>query len=277
VRYREADVVQQQPEYGPSAAGAVRQPGGERRRQLLSLIRSRGHLNVTGASGELGVSVETTRRDLTVLEQHGLIRRAYGVAYPVESVGFETDLAHRSVELVAEKRRIASFAAAQLQDAESVFLDEGFLPLRIAEALPAERRLTVVTASMPVAQELSRRSSYTVILLGGRVRGGTLATVDHWVSQMLSEFSIDLAFIGANGISATAGLSCPDPVVSAVKATAVRVSRRRVFVGAHTKFRMTSFSKFADVSDFEMLITDSKLSASEAQRFSVLGPDVFRV
>jgi DeoR family fructose operon transcriptional repressor len=51
----------------------------------------------------------------------------------------------------------------------------------------------VVTASLPVATELAPRASYAVILLGGRVRGRTLATVDHWVPRMLAEFSIDLA------------------------------------------------------------------------------------
>jgi DeoR family transcriptional regulator, fructose operon transcriptional repressor len=271
------DVAQPQSGYALSASEVLRQPSRERQRQLLTLIRNRGHLNVTGVAVELGVSVETTRRDLNVLEQHGLIRRSYGTAYPVDSVGFETDLAHRSVELVAEKKRIAIFAAQQLQDAESVFIDEGFLPLRIAEAMPIERKVTVVTASIPVAAELSPRPDYTVIMLGGRVRGGTLATVDHWVSKMLREFSIDLAFVGANGISTTAGPTTPEPVVSEVKAAAIRASRRRIFVGTHTKFRMTSFSKFAEVSDFEMLITDTKLSAAEALRFSVLGPDVVRV
>jgi DeoR family fructose operon transcriptional repressor len=83
--------------------------------------------------------------------------------------------------------------------------------------------------------------------------------------------------MGANGISTTSGLTTPEPTVSEVKAAAIRASRRRIFVGAHTKFRMTSFSKFADVSDFQMLITDTKLSAAEAQRFSALGPEVYRV
>jgi hypothetical protein len=61
------------------------------------------------------------------------------------------------------------------------------LPSLIAHALPADRKLTIVTASIPVAAELSPRSPCTVILLGGRVRGRTLATVDHWVPRMLAE------------------------------------------------------------------------------------------
>lgn len=247
-----------------------------RRRELLALARELGQLGVTDAASRLNVSVETIRRDLAVLEERGLVRRTYGSVYPVESIGFETDLDHRAGEWLPEKRRIAVEAVRHLEEAESVFIDEGYLPSVVAQELPVNRRLTVVTASMPVATILAPRSEYTVIMLGGRVRGRTLATVDHWVTQMLAEFVIDLAFIGSNGISPTAGLTTPDPVVAAVKSAAINVSRRRIFVGAHTKFRTSSFCRFAEVRDFELLVTDTRLSAAEAQRFSVLGPRVIR-
>ena len=116
----------------------------------------------------------------------------------------------------------------------------------------------------------------TVLLLGGRMRGRTLATVDHWALQMLGDLVIDLAFLGANGISREHGLTTPDPAVAAVKAEVVARSRRRVFVGLHTKFGVSSFCRFADISDFEVLVTDSGLNATEARRFSAVGPPVIR-
>src|SRR5438093_960279 len=91
-------------------------------------------------------------------------------------------------------------------------------------------------ASIPAATQLATRPETTVYLLGGRVRGRTLATVDHWATQMLAGFVIDLAYLGANGISRRYGLTTPDPAVANVKAQVVRASRRRVFTGVHTKF-----------------------------------------
>jgi DeoR family fructose operon transcriptional repressor len=268
-----AGVLVEASHLGAASRGAARL----RQHQILSWTRERGSLNVSDASRELGVSVETIRRDLTLLEGQGLLRREYGNAYPVESVGFETDLKRRSETMVAEKHRIAAFAVEQLHDAESVFIDEGHLPSVIARDLPADRRLTVVTASLTVAADLAVRPLYTVIMLGGRVRGRTLATVDQWVASMMSEFSIDLAFIGANGLSVGNGATTPDPAVSAVKAAAMRASRRRIFVGTHNKFGASSFSKFADVSAFEMLITDTGLSRRTAHAFAMEGPEVERV
>jgi DeoR family transcriptional regulator, fructose operon transcriptional repressor len=255
--------------------------GHDRRRYLLAHAREHGRVGVTGAAQELRVSVETVRRDLKVLEAHGLVRREYGVAYPVESAGFESDLASRESEgaggSLPEKRRIAAEAVRHIDDAETIFIDEGYLPQLLASELPAEAPLTVVTASLRVASTLAVRPSCTVIVLGGRVRGRTLATVDHWATSMLSDFVIDLAFLGANGISRTHGLTTPDPAVAAVKSAVVRASRRRVFIGAHVKFSAVSFARFAEVSDFETLITDTGLSLSEAHRYSQLGPSVVRV
>lgn len=248
----------------------------ERRRRMLELARRAGGVEVEQLATELAVSRETVRRDLSVLEGHGLVRRTHGGAYPLESAGFETTLAFRTTQLVPEKSRIAAAAAALVGDAETVFVDEGFTPKLVAEALPDDRPLTVVTASLAVASTLAGRQHVTVLLLGGRVRGGTMATVDHWAVHMLSGFVIDLAYVGANGISRSRGLTTPDPAVCNVKAHAVQAARRRIFIGAHTKFGATSFCRFADVAELEAVVTDTGLPQAEAHRYSLMGPQVIR-
>lgn len=249
----------------------------ERQREIVRVARATGSVEVTALATDLGVARETVRRDLRVLEDHGLLRRTHGGACPVESAGFETTLAFRATSHVPEKRRIAAAAAELLGDAETVFIDEGFTPQLIAEALPRDRSLTVVTASLPTAGALAEAENFSVLLLGGRVRSGTLATVDHWTTKMLAGFVIDLAFIGANGISREHGLTTPDPAVSEVKAQAIRSARRTVFAGVHTKFGAVSFCRFADIGALEAIVTSTLLPASEAHRHSLLGPQVIRV
>ncbi|MET8685109.1 DeoR/GlpR family DNA-binding transcription regulator [Streptomyces sp. NPDC004732] len=251
--------------------------GEERRRRIVTSARRAGSVDVTAIAADLGVSKETVRRDLSALERRGLVRRTHGGAYPVESRGFETTLEFRTGMHVAEKERIAAAAAELLGDAETVFIDEGYTPQLIAEALPDGRPLTVITASLATAQCLAARPQVTVLLLGGRVRGGTMATVDHWAPQMLSEFVIDLAYVSANGISREHGLTTADPTVGAVKRQAMRGSRRRVFCGVYSKFGAVSFCRFADAHSFEAIVTDTRLSPTEARRYALLGPEVLRV
>ncbi|MFB6398242.1 DeoR/GlpR family DNA-binding transcription regulator [Polymorphospora lycopeni] len=248
----------------------------ERQHRILALARGTGDVSVLKLAADLGVSPETVRRDLRLLEQHGLVRRTHGGAHPVETARFETTLATRTTRQVPEKRRIAAASVALLGDAETIYIDEGYTPQLIAEALPTDRPLTVVTASLGTAAAVARLPSVTVLLLGGRVRGRTLATVDHWATRMLADFVLDLAFVGANGISREHGLTTPDPAVADVKAQAVRAARRRIFVGVHTKFGVSNFCRFAEIGDLETIVTDSALPASEAHRYSLLGPAVIR-
>lgn len=251
--------------------------GEERKHRILTLARQQGRIEVTRVADDLGVAQETVRRDLRALEDRGLLHRTHGGAYPVESAGFETDLARRTTLNVDQKRRIATTAATLLGEAETVFIDEGYTPQLLASLLPTDRPLTVVTASLTTAAAVAESTDLTVLLLGGRVRGRTLATVGSWACTMLSGFVIDLAYIGANGISPEMGLTTPDPVVADVKAKALQVSRRRVFMGVHTKFGVSSFCRFGEIADFEAIVTDTGLPAVEAHRYALLGPKVIRV
>src|SRR2546430_2222773 len=93
----------------------------------------------------------------------------------------------------------------------------------------------------------------------------------------LCTFVLDLAYVGANGSYREHGLTTPDRAVAEVKSQVIRAARRRVFCGVHTKFGVSSFCRFAEIGDFETIITDTALPATEAHRYSLLGPQVIRV
>lgn len=242
-----------------------------RGRRLLEMLRTRGRLDVARAARDLAVSSETIRRDFRTLESQGLIHRQYGAAFPVESGRFKPSLSDRHPQYAKEKARIATAAADLLGAARTLFLDEGYQMQLVAESLPRDRRLTVVTSSVPLAVHLATRPELEVLLLGGWVRGNTLGTVGHWAVDMLRSLVIDLALIGANGVSVEAGLTTPDPRVAAVKAAAIGTSRRRVFVGAHYKFDAVSRARFADLSEFEWMVTGNELTTLQASRYTAAG------
>jgi DeoR family fructose operon transcriptional repressor len=246
-----------------------------RQRQIVEFARSRGRVEVPALAEELQVATETIRRDLKVLAGRRLLKRVHGGAVPLETVAFESGVEFRSQVDLAQKHRIAGAAANELHGAETVYLDEGFTPRLIAELL-ADQSLTVVTASLLAAEALAHSSTVTVLLLGGRMRGRTLATVDEWALERLRSLVIDVAFLGTNAICLEHGLTTPDPAVAAVKQTAVRVASRRVLVAAHSKFGQTSFCRFAEVSDFQTIVTGTEFPVPDAHRYEALGPSVIR-
>lgn len=169
-----------------------------RQSRIVEFARTRGRVEVLPLAEELHVASETIRRDLKVLAGRRLLKRVHGGAVPLETVAFESTVEYRSQVDLAQKHRIAAAAVELLHGSETVYLDEGFTPRLIAEKI-ADRELTVVTSSLLAAEALAHSDTVTVLLLGGRMRGRTLATVDHWAVERLRTLVIDVAYLAPTG------------------------------------------------------------------------------
>ncbi|OFI38170.1 hypothetical protein BIU82_06660 [Arthrobacter sp. SW1] len=249
----------------------------ERQRWIIENARAEGRIEVPEVAAQLGVAVETVRRDLNLLEKRGLVRRVHGGAIPVEKLGFENPLASRGSVHPDEKVRIARAALEFIDGAESIFIDEGTTAAAFADALEPTRPMTVVTSSLPVACQLAAKPLLNVLILGGRVRGNTLGAVDHWATGMLQRLVLDLAVLGTNGATGKHGLTCPDSSVAAVKAAAVASSRRSIVLADHTKFGVDSSIKFADLHDLDAIVTSRGVPDGLLQPFRRLGVHVAAV
>jgi DeoR family fructose operon transcriptional repressor len=225
---------------------------------------------------DLGVTSETIRRDLTVLERAGVLRRVHGGAIPIERLGFEPGLAARDAVMTGEKERIAKAALAALPQEGAVIIDAGTTTGRLAAVLPTDRELTVVVNAPPLAVALASRPNLTVIMLGGRVRGRTLATVDDLALRPLQHLFVDVAFMATNGCTPEHGLTTPDPAEAAVKRAMVRAARRAVLLADHTKFSQDYMACFAELSDIDVIYSDTGLDRGLAAELEAAGPEVVR-
>jgi DeoR family fructose operon transcriptional repressor len=246
----------------------------ERQQYILDSARASGRVEVNTLAEALDVTPETVRRDLTILERHGVLRRVHGGAIPVERLGFEPGVELRSERLVAEKERIAKAALPHLPDEGTVLLDAGTTTLRLAELLPRDHELTIVTNSLGIASLVAPYPNLSLYLLGGRVRGRTLAAVGSWVTNALQDVFVDIAFMGTNGLTPERGLTTPDQSEAAAKRAMIKAARRSVVLTDHTKIGVDHFSRFADLSDIAAVITDDGLDPETAAEIEALGPEV---
>ena len=235
----------------------------ERQQAILLRARSEGSVDVAELAIELDVTPET-------------IRRVHGGAIPVERLGFEPALATRESVMTAEKERIAKAALAEVPQDGAILLDAGSTTGRLADVLPTDRELTVVTNALSIALKLSAMANISVMIIGGRVRGRTLAAVDSWALSALGQTYVSVAFIGANGLSVARGLTTPDTAEAAVKAAMIAAARRTVVLADHTKIGNDHFARFGSVSDIDTLITDSGLDDRSAAEIESAGPAVIR-
>ena len=226
---------------------------------------------MAGLARDLSVTPETVRRDLTALERRGVLRRVHGGAIPVERLGIEPGVADRETRAASEKERIARAALDELPDGGSIILDAGTTTVRLAELLPVDRELTVVTHSIPVAAILITRPNVSLHLLGGIVRPRTLAAVGEWTRAQVAEVFADVAFMGTNGISVERGLTTPDVAEASVKKALIAASRRVVVLADHSKFGREDFARVGPLSDIDTVITDDGLDRELAEDFENAG------
>lgn len=247
----------------------------ERQQAILGRARTDGRVEVGTLAAGLGVAPETVRRDLGTLELQGLLRRVHGGAIPVDRLDFEPGLAQRDVTASAEKERIARAALALVPQHGTVLLDAGTTTMRLARHL-TDREIVVVTNSVTVATLLAAAPGATVHLVGGRVRGRTMAAVDAWALRILAEVRVDVAFLGANGFSAAHGFSTPDPAEAAVKQAMARAGRRAVVLADAEKHNADQFARFAALDEVDVLVTDLRLPETDAAALERGGPEVIR-
>jgi len=248
----------------------------ERQQEILRLARDGGRVDVLSLAEEFQVTAETIRRDLKALDRAGLVRRVHGGAIPAGRLDFEPDLAEREGTSAGEKDRIAKAALTELPAEGTMILDAGTTVARLAAALPLEAELTVVTHSLPIGARLADHPGMQLHLIGGRVRHRTRAAVDAWALRAYGEIRADVLFLAANGFSAEHGLTTPDLAEAAVKRAAVAAARRVVLLADSAKHGQEHFARFADLSDVDLLITDSALSPEDAAAIERGGSEVVR-
>lgn len=248
----------------------------ERQAEIAARAKAAGRVEVVELAKHFDVTPETIRRDLSVLELAGRIKRVHGGALDADLAGFEPALQVRETTNTREKAAMAQQALRLVPEEGAIALDGGSSTYRLAEALPANRALTVVTTSLPIATLLSSRGAFEVHMVGGRVRGRTQACVGHVALDYLSGVYVDVAFLGTNGFSLERGVTTPNSSEAAVKAAYVRSSRRCVLLADHTKFGLDHFAHVADLADIDTIVTDSFLSEEAAADLAAAGPKVVR-
>ena len=234
----------------------------ERQQAIAAQVITQGRASVTELAQAYDVTTETVRRDLAVLDRAGVLRRVHGGAVPTRALHLvEPSVEAREATRAAHKQAIARAAAEFYpQSGATILIDAGTTTARLAALLPADRELLVVTNSVPIAARLAGLGSVSLQMLGGRVRGLTQATVGDQAVATLTALRVDVAFMGANGITARHGLSTPDPDEAAVKRAMVASANFVVVLADSSKVGHEDFVSFAPIQALDVLVTDSEIS-----------------
>jgi DeoR/GlpR family transcriptional regulator of sugar metabolism len=224
----------------------------QRRQQILTAVRS-GAMHVADLAEHFGVSEMTVRRDLHALAEEGRLERVRGGAVqpPAEPPFHET-----VVERFAAKNRIGAAAAALVQDGQTVMIDIGTTTLQAARHLRG-RKITVITTSLAVYEELVADPDIELILPGGQVRRNYRSMVGVLAEGSLRQLRADVLFLGTSAVDAELGVWDSTMVEVPIKRAMIAAAARVALLADAEKFAMTSRVRVCDADAIDVLVTDA--------------------
>lgn len=248
----------------------------ERRAALAQRLEQHGRVSVLDAAGDFGVSGETVRRDLAALERRGVARRVHGGAVARSSVqAVELGLREREARQSPQKRSIAVAALAFLPPVDgSLILDAGTSTAALVDVLPDEHSLTAITHSVSIAAQLARLEQIDLHVIGGQVRDATGAAIGSGTVAAYGTVGVDVAFVGANGLSVERGLTTVDFGEAAVKRAVVSRAARTVVLADSSKLDTEYLVTFAPLAEIDVLVTDDGASDECVARLRDAGLEV---
>ncbi len=247
----------------------------ERRRQIVEQVQKSGVVTVATLCENFDVSDMTIRRDLRELNREGLLRRVHGGAVSNLGRSYEPPLKLRSTRQMDAKKAIGAEAANMIVDGDSVAFDVGTTTFEIARVLEGKHNLTIITASLPIANYVVSNYSLTsdirLILTGGILRPGELSMTGHIATNTYEGLHVDKAFIGVGGISIEDGLTEYNLEDALVKKPLIQNAREKIVVADSSKLGRTTFTAIAPLSIVDTIITDTDAPLAIIKKLKTLG------
>ena len=233
-----------------------------RLQELLNQINAQGRVRVNDLCKQFNVTPATIRKDLSQLEQAGLLRRVHGGAISLaESAGMELTTQEKAGIHAGKKQEIAKRACKFVRPGRVIAIDTGTTTMELAKLICNIPDLTVVTNDLAIAMHLEKNADHNLIFLGGTVRKGFHCTVGNRVLEMLDELHIDTLFLGTNAVDPQWGLSTPNLETADVKSKMIQNSRQVILLADSSKIGRSSLARFAQLEQVDVLITDSDADA----------------
>ncbi|MCX7523100.1 DeoR/GlpR family DNA-binding transcription regulator [Microbacterium sp. STN6] len=242
--------------------------------QILDLIAERGSIGLTELSETLAISAATARRDLTELADQKLILRTHGGASMLDH-GREIPVALRDSRFSDAKRAIARAMVERLPAQRHVVaLGGGTTTASVARALANHADIAVVTNSLTIADLLAGYAGVRVVMTGGFLRPQSLELVGALAESTFNSVNVGTAIVGADGISATAGITTHDETEARTNHAMVAKAQRAVVVADGSKIGAVALARLADIDEVAMIITDDTADPAELDRIRAAGVEV---
>lgn len=228
----------------------------KRQSQILDLLTQNKKLKVTELSDVLNVSQVTIRKDLSALEDSGIIVREHGYAKLNESDDINNRLAyHYDI-----KQKIAEKAVESIEDGETVMIESGSCCALVAlEIAKTKKDVTLITNSAFIADYIRKTGNVRIILLGGEYQEESQVMVGPITRKCAEGFFVDKLFVGTDGFTRETGFTGNDYMRSEAVKDMAKQASNVIIVTDSVKFQQKGVVSLLDTKKVSYVYTDSKI------------------
>ncbi len=230
-----------------------------RHKRILEQLRSMGRIYVRKVAQELAVTEVTIRRDLSVLQKSGLLKKTYSGAV-LSAPDVSVSVRYRQTKKAKAKQTIGKLASGLVGDGDIIYLEAGSTCYEIIPYLAKKKNLTAIVNSLYLMRHLHEQPGHKVIIIGGQYRPERMDMVGPQAEAAISQLGGFKAFTGADDIAIDAGISGADQVTVGFAKIVLQRAAEVAFVGDQTKFDKPALYKIADIDRLDYIVTDAKPS-----------------
>lgn len=234
----------------------------ERQRDIVKRVKETGRILVSEIQEFYQISADCARRDLRVLESKGLLQRTHGGAiavHPKEVYPAPTYNPIDIKEVQTDYLAVAKKAVEYIENKDVIYITTSLVGYYMAENLPENISMTVLTNSVTIAEVLRKKMNVSVILLGGEMshRGHCH---DFYTLQMVKNIRIDKAFLSHAALSLDFGASIHDTAGVEFGRAVMENSSMNIGLYPSKKIGKKSIHSVCRINDYDFVITDTNVS-----------------
>lgn len=249
----------------------------ERKMRIAEYVRQHRTATIAALAKEFQVHEATIRRDLSEMEQEGILKRTHGGVVMQQFTNAEPSFNERTTHHLEQKMRIGKYAASLVEDGDNIIIDSGTTTLHIARNLVHRSSITVVTNDMNVAAELRDAPQIKVIVTGGELYPSSFMLNGMFTDHVLQSLHVDKAFIGTPALHPQYGLMHPEARLVPAKQGMIHAANQIIVVADESKIGKLSLHTVAPNSAIHTLITGSEAAEYDLKPFRDNGITVITV
>jgi DeoR family glycerol-3-phosphate regulon repressor len=232
----------------------------ERQNIIVETVNREGSVLVKELSEKFDVTEDSIRKDLSLLERKGLLKKTYGGAVKNRVNTHELYVSQRKGKNLKEKQEIAKKAFELIEEGDMIFLDISTANIELIRLIvEANLKVTVVTNMIDIMMSFTAPSDTKLIFVGGTLNRGRDGFVGSIANKQIQEFRFDKAFMGTVGVELENNKVYTYAVDDAITKKTIMTSGKETYMMMETsKFSKDGNYRYSNVDEFTGVILDEE-------------------